>query len=150
MRCDHQLYGTGSSTKPGIDEFSREYTIIPRGQKEPDLIEFTSLRLVYRHGECAVMCRQCRRVEWSRRTWVVARKPGHQRSAFAPQANANVAVEQVVAVTVLRNQQQATVEVAATSGSVGSAAPRTGKHLLNLRIQNPRPLRSLAHRRQDP
>src|SRR5690606_11183365 len=81
-------------------------------------------------------------------TCVVSGKPGHQRAVPTPQTDANIAVEQAVAVAVLGDQQQTAVEVAAC-GSADRATAYTGQHLLDTRIQATRPLWSLSHRGED-
>src|SRR3546814_19835174 len=72
---------------------------------------------------------------------VVAGKPRHQGAAVVAQTDADVAVEQTVAVAVFGDQEQAAVEVAAGGGRGAGAAAGAGEEVLDAGVEGTGDLR---------
>src|SRR3546814_9463452 len=76
--------------------------------------------------------------------WVVAGKPRHQGAAVVAQTDADVAVEQTVAVAVFGDQEQAAVEVAAGGGRGAGAAAGAGEEVFDAGVEGTGALRAFA------
>src|SRR3546814_10869717 len=72
---------------------------------------------------------------------VVAGKPRHQGAAVVAQTDADVAVEQTVAVAVFGDQEQAAVAVAAGGGRGAGAAAGAGEEVFDAGVEGTGALR---------
>src|SRR3546814_7685505 len=89
----------------GVYQLSRQHAAVVRRQQQPHLVELRALGLVHGHGEGAVVLREGGGMEDRRDVRGVAGEPGEDGAVFAAQADADVAVEQAVAVAVLGDEQ---------------------------------------------
>lgn len=124
----------------GVDQFARQHAAVAGGQQQPDFVELRPLCFVHGHRKGAVVRRQRGGVERARGVGGVAREPGQYGAVSIAEANANVAVEQAVAVAVFGDEDQAAVEMA-TGGSGGALA----EHGFDAGVEGTRALGAFAH-----
>src|SRR3546814_241230 len=144
----HMQHAPGSR-HPRIHQLPRQHAVVALRQHQPHLVELAALRLVHGHRERAVVRRQCGGVERARVAWVVAGKPRHQGAAVVAQTDADVAVEQTVAVAVFGDQEQAAVEVAAGGGRGAGAAAGAGEEVFDAGVEGTGALRAFADGGED-
>ncbi len=145
-RFDHlgatgQMQAISRAGDAGVQQLATEHAVVAAWQLQPDLVELRALRLVHGHREGALVQRQCRRVEGARVGRVVAGEPGTNAAAIT-QADADIAVEQTVAVAVLANDQQPAVEPARAQ----RAAAVAGQQVFDAGVEPARALRAFAYR----